>query len=115
EVTFETGVPALDVARRDGLSWDEAVVETFLTLLSTVPDTHVARRAGSDIAADVSRRARTVLEAGGVRSERGRRAIEEMDGALRDPRHLRNPGTTADLTAAAIFVVLLDGSSWRVS
>jgi len=35
-----------------------------------------------------------------------------MDRELRDARHLGNPGTTADLTAAAIFVALLDGR-WR--
>lgn len=114
EVTFEVGVPALELARRDGLSWDEAVVETFLTLLAAAPDTHVARRAGEEVAADVSRRARGALDAGGVRTAPGRRAIDEMDRALRDPRHIRNPGTTADLTAAAIFVVLLEGSSWRI-
>ena len=28
---------------------------------------------------------------------------------MRDPRNTANPGTTADLTAAAIFVVLLGG------
>jgi triphosphoribosyl-dephospho-CoA synthetase len=35
--------------------------------------------------------------------------IDEMDRGLRGARHAGNPGTTADLTAAAIFVVLLDG------
>ena len=113
EVTFEIGVPALDAARRDGLSWDEAVVETFLTLLAASPDTHVARRAGEKIAAEVSHIARSTLEAGGVRSESGRRAIEDMDRALRDEHHIKNPGTTADLTVSAIFVVLLGGGSWR--
>jgi len=113
-VTFEAGVPALQAARRAALSWDDAVVETFLTLLAAAPDTHVARRAGDAMAADVSRRARVALDAGGVRSEPGRHAIAEMDRALRDGRHTRNPGTTADLTTAAIFVVLLDGASWRI-
>jgi triphosphoribosyl-dephospho-CoA synthetase len=32
-----------------------------------------------------------------------------MDRGLRDDRNSGNPGTTADLTAAAIFVVLLGG------
>jgi triphosphoribosyl-dephospho-CoA synthase len=109
EMTFETGAPALGRARRDGLTWDDAIVETFLTLLACRPDTHVARRGGAALAADVSQRARTALAAGGVRSAAGRRAIDDMDFALRDARHTANPGTTADLTAAAIFVVLLDG------
>jgi triphosphoribosyl-dephospho-CoA synthase len=114
EVTFETGAPTLESARGDGLSWDDAIVETFLTVLAGTPDTHVARRAGLEAAVEVSRRAGSVLDAGGVRTARGRQAVAEMDAALRDDRHLRNPGTTADLTAAAIFVVLLIGKSWRL-
>ena len=50
EVTFATGAPALDRARRDGLCWDDAVVETFLTLLAARPDTHIARRGGRSAA-----------------------------------------------------------------
>jgi triphosphoribosyl-dephospho-CoA synthase len=105
--TFGTGAPAIERARQDGLDWDDAVVEVFLTLLAAAPDTHVARRGGAELAADVSRRARAALDAGGVRSPEGRAAINEMDRALRDPRHTANPGTTADLTAAAIFVALV--------
>jgi triphosphoribosyl-dephospho-CoA synthetase len=37
-----------------------------------------------------------------------------MDRALRDEAHLGNPGTTADLVAAAIFVVLL-GGGWAAT
>jgi triphosphoribosyl-dephospho-CoA synthase len=114
EVTFDIGAPALDQARRDGLSWSDAVVETFLTLLAAAPDTHIARRGGAAVALDVSRRAATAIAEGGVRSAAGRRAIDEMDRALRDPRHTANPGAAADLTAAAIFVVLL-GGGWQAA
>ena len=107
--TFETGVPALERARADGLSWDAAVVETVLTLLAGSPDTHIARRGGAEMAAGVTAQARRVLAAGGVRSATGRQEIETLDRALRDTGNIGNPGTTADLTAAAIFVVLLDG------
>jgi triphosphoribosyl-dephospho-CoA synthase len=107
QTTFEIAVPALQRARTDGLSWSDRMVETFLTLLAVRPDTHVVRRSGTALAAEVSRRAEAALDAGGVRSAAGRCAIEEMDRALRDPRHAANPGTTADLTAAAAFVVLV--------
>ncbi len=111
ELTFGTAVPALERARHDGLPWDDAVVETFLTILAAVEDTHVARRSGAARAADVTARARQALAAGGVRSQGGRQAIEDMDRSLRDERNSGNPGTTADITAAAIFVVLLgDGT-----
>ena len=114
EATFETGARVLDRARRDGLSWNDAIVETYLTLLAAAPDTHVTRRSGAAVAADVSQRARTALAAGGARTAVGRRAIDEMDFGLRDARNTANPGTAADLTAAAIFVVLL-GGGWSLS
>jgi triphosphoribosyl-dephospho-CoA synthase len=112
EITFGTAVPALERARHDGLPWDEAVVETFLTLLAAVPDTHIARRSGQKLADEVTAHAQRVLAGGGVRSDAGRRALEDMDRAVRDERNSGNPGTTADLTAAAIFVLLL-GGAWH--
>ena len=106
--TFGTSAPALRRARGDGLSWDDAIVETFLTILAAGPDTHIARRAGVGLATDVSRQAQAVCAAGGVRSVTGRTALAALDDALRDRDNRANPGTTADLTAAAIFVVLMD-------
>lgn len=106
--TFEIGAPALASARRDGLAWDDAVVETFLELLAAAPDTHIARKLGADAAAAISRRARATLDSGGVRTSAGRRSTAELDRHLRDGGNTRNPGTTADLTAAAIYAVLLE-------
>lgn len=111
EVTFERGTPALRRARADGLSWSDAVVETYLTLLADSIDTHIVRRTGKAAAERVSLMARQALEAGSVRSAAGRRAIEEMDQAIRDGRNSNNPGTTADLTAAAIFVTLIEAGA----
>jgi triphosphoribosyl-dephospho-CoA synthase len=107
-LTFETGVPALREARAAGLSWSDAVVETYLVLLAAVPDTHIGRKLGPAAANEVSRRAGEVLRAGGVRSVSGREALARFDAELRDPRNTRNPGTTADLTCAALFVVILE-------
>jgi triphosphoribosyl-dephospho-CoA synthase len=107
-LTFETGAPALREARAAGLSWSDAAVETYLVLLAAVPDTHIARKLGPATANEVSRRAREVLQAGGVRSASGRETLARFDTELRDPRNTRNPGTTADLTCAALFVVILE-------
>jgi triphosphoribosyl-dephospho-CoA synthase len=108
-LTFETGVPALLAARRAGLAWTDAAVEVYLTLLETTADTHIARKLGPAEAAAVSRRAREVRAAGGTQSAAGRKALAALDAELRDPRNRRNPGTTADLTCAALFVVILEG------
>jgi len=107
ELTFTIGAPALERARREGLAWDDAIVETFLTLLARKTDTHIVRRTGLDAAEQVSRRARAVLDQGGVRSVAGRLAIDDMDRSMRDARNSLNPGSTADLTTAAIFVELV--------
>lgn len=109
ETTFLAGAPALERARGDGLEWDDAIVETFLTLLAAHEDTHIARRAGASLAAAVTDEARAVVAAGGVRTDGGRRVLEAFDRRLRDERCRVNPGTTADLTAAAVFVVLAGG------
>jgi triphosphoribosyl-dephospho-CoA synthase len=107
-LTFDVGVPALRAARRDGLAWTDAAVDVYLRLLDSTADTHIARKLGLTEAEAVSRRAREVLGAGATRSAEGRTALAVLDAELRDPRNRRNPGTTADLTCAAIFVVILE-------
>jgi triphosphoribosyl-dephospho-CoA synthase len=108
-LTFEIGVPAIQASRDDGLAWTEAAVEAYLTLLASTPDTHIARKLGPAAAESVSRQAQEARAAGGTRSAAGRKALAALDTELRDPRNRRNPGTTADLTCAAIFVVILEG------
>jgi triphosphoribosyl-dephospho-CoA synthase len=108
-MTFEIGVPALRAAREAGLPWTDATVEGYLRLLGVQADTHIARKLGVAAAEAVSRRALEVQAAGGVRSPAGREALAAFDAELRDATNSRNPGTTADLTCAALFVVILEG------
>jgi triphosphoribosyl-dephospho-CoA synthase len=117
-LTFDTGVPALAAALGDGLAVRDAIVELHLRLLDRAPDSLVARKLGADAAAEVSAGARKVLAAGGVRTEAGRAALRSFDASLREPGNARNPGTTADLVTATVFVALVEGSltpSHRVS
>jgi len=110
--TFEIGAPGLHRALSDGLAWREAIVEVYLALLAAAPDTHIARKLGTEAAVTVQRRARAVLDAGGVRTAAGRDATAALDRELRDEANTLNPGATADVTGAAIYVVLLEGG-WR--
>lgn len=112
-MTFEIGVPAVRAARKDGLPWTDAVVEAYLRLLGAQADTHIARKLGPEAAEAVSRRARQVQAAGGVRSAAGREALTAFDRELRDATNSRNPGTTADLTCAALFVVIIESLGKR--
>lgn len=108
-LTFETGVPAFVAALGDGLAVREAIVELHLRLLGAVPDTLIARKRGAEAAARVSAGARDVLAAGGVRSSAGQRALRSFDASLREPGNALNPGTTADLVTATVFVAVLEG------
>ncbi len=111
--TFGTGAPAIARALEGGLGWSDAVVEGYLALLAEAPDTLVARKLGPAAAEAVRRDAAAVLAVGGTRTEAGRRGLASLDAALRDPANRRNPGTTADLTAAALFVVIIE-REWSV-
>jgi len=107
-VTFNTGAAALRAAREDRLPWPEAIIETYLTILAARPDTLIARKLGMPEAERVSDHAAEVIRVGGVRTVEGTRAIAAFDADLRDPQNSLNPGTTADVTAASVFVVLLE-------
>jgi triphosphoribosyl-dephospho-CoA synthase len=109
-LTFDTGVPALAAALAAGRPVRDAIVELHLRLLAAAPDTLIARKAGVDAAARVSEGAREVLA--------GRRTLPSFDASLRTDGNRLNPGTTADLVTATIFVALLGGMlapSHRVS
>jgi triphosphoribosyl-dephospho-CoA synthase len=108
-VTFELGLPAFGDAMADGLRPRDATVESALHLLAAVPDTLIARKRGLEAAGRVAAGARQVLAAGGVRSARGRTALAEFDASLRREGNALNPGTTADLVTAVVFVALLEG------
>jgi triphosphoribosyl-dephospho-CoA synthase len=107
-ITFDVGLPALKQALSIRTDYPDAIVQAFLTILSRVPDSLIARKRGIETARDVSARAENALQLGGVFTPEGRAALSAMDRDLRDPGHTLNPGTTADLTAAAIFLLLAE-------
>jgi len=109
-VTFELGLPALARALDDGLATRDATVELHLRLLAAVPDTLIARKRGRRAAEQASGEAARVLAAGGVRDAAGRAALRAFDDALRRDGNALNPGTTADLVTAVLFVALLEGA-----
>lgn len=106
-ITFEIGYPALRNAWSPTTIPSAAIVEAYLQILAQVPDTLIARKRGAEIALKVSQWAAQALQAGGVRTPEGRRAVSELDRKLRDEGHTLNPGTTADLTTATLFLFLL--------
>ena len=110
EAAFTLGAPAIDRARRRGARLEQAIVVAYLELLAARPDTLVERRHGRSAARRVSREAAKALEAGGPLRPEGRALLERLDRRLRGAKPPINPGATADVVAASLFVWLLSGA-----
>ncbi len=105
-ITFAIGLPTLRRTLEQGCSLSEAIVQTFLCILSEVPDTLIARKNGPKVAQDISNQASRIIEKGGILGNK--REIQKFDLALRNEKHSLNPGTTADLVAAVLFAYLVE-------
>ena len=99
---FEIGYPKYHELRQSK-SQNDACVLTFLTILSHVPDTLISRKYGSDEAMKISLMTRDLLNIKDEPDFKDR--LREFDDYLFKNKY--NPGTTADLTAASIFVSYL--------
>ncbi len=101
-VVFELGYPTYHDLRKTKKSSDACVL-TFLTILSEVPDTLISRKYGDKKASEVSTQAKELLE---FRDDDDfADKLKEFDDYLYANK--LNPGTTADLVAASIFVSYL--------
>ncbi len=123
EVSTEVGLPALKDVYKETGDINTAIIHSYLRILSEYPDTFIARKVGlektSDIveaveigmkkAEEISSRAASALEAGGLTTEEGREKVMKLDRDLQTEDGNLNPGTTADLTAVSIMIALLQG------
>jgi len=107
EVPRELARPALLTALSRSESARGAIVQSYLEVLSEIPDLDVTARAGRREAEEVSRMASGVLKAGGVRSRRGLQAIANLDGLLRANRRFA-PTATEPVVLVAAFLVALE-------
>ena len=108
-ITFDFAYPSLANRLQIGGDPVHAVVQTFLEVLAEVPDTFIARKTGIQKSREISLEARKILNVGGVETQAGRRSLIEFDQELRRSSNLLNPGTTADILAAALALCVLDG------
>ncbi len=101
---FDVALPCLHRLLAEGDSLPCATTGLFLALLSKWPDTHLLRKFGDSVAHSVTREAgrfhdefiRTKLSPG-LRDD-----LLQWDGSLK--KQGLNPGTTADLTVATLFL-----------
>ena len=105
-VCFEIGYPCFSNFWKTSDDVDvinKATVLTFMTILSQIPDTLISRKYGNEVAEDVSKKASEILEF--KDDDSFVEKLLEFDDYLYDNK--LNPGTTADLTAASIFLSYL--------
>jgi triphosphoribosyl-dephospho-CoA synthase len=101
---FDDGVPALVRGLEVTGCLEGAIIFCHLSLMAKHPDSLIARKRGMDEAEEAACRARAVLDAGWPHGPA--EALAQLDDWLRAVGRGRNPGTTADLVTASLFVAL---------
>jgi len=123
EISFEVGYKELTGTYNTTHNINTATVHTFLRILSKTPDTFIARKVGLKSTSNImeavqmgrretmwiSETAKQILEKGGLTTEEGKAFLWELDEKLQSLGKDYSPGTTADLTAAALMIGLLNG------
>ncbi|WP_319642079.1 triphosphoribosyl-dephospho-CoA synthase [Methanovulcanius yangii] len=80
-----------------------AIPAAFIELLAAEPDTFIAKKLGDAMAEETTRKAQEVRD--------GTLGIEEFDEWCHEQG--ANPGSTADIIIAAIYVALGEGWNWE--
>lgn len=103
---FEVAVPLLASPDHAWLRLSDRIVYAHVRLMAEFPDTLIARKCGEPAALQSAALAQRALDAGPPDSPAYFDQLARLDFWLRSSGHRRNPGTTADLIAAALFVCL---------
>ena len=94
---------------RETMSLPDRIVFTQLQLMAEYPDSLIQRKCGKQTAAEASARAANVIASGAIGSDPYNACLADLDFWLRSDGNRRNPGTTADLIAAGLYVALWEG------
>jgi len=118
-ITFEKTVPSMAGLLSSGCGLQWTIIGTYLRLLADQPDTLIARKVGWDRAREISVWARQLADeffphslkdwASDDREVACEQSLADFDFALRSDGNRLNPGTTADLIAAGLFVAAMGG------
>lgn len=95
---FHVIAPRLVALTESGAAWGDAIIRAHVEQMARGADTLIARKCGGQIAGESQRRAADVVAGGS--------SVEQLDAWLRQGRPRRNPGATADLVTAGIFVAM---------
>ena len=105
----EIAMPAYYSLRAEGYSINDVLVGTLLVLLAGAHDTNILGRHDMETLHSVQREAQQVLDAGGIRTEEGRAAVQALDEDF--IRRWISPGGSADLIAVTHFLYRITSTS----
>ena len=109
-------LPRLVTGRDRGWLLADSIIHTHVWLIANHGDSLIGRKCGPETQAKAAAIAKRTLDSGQPGDETYYEALADFDFWLRGDGHRRNPGTTADLIAAALFAGLRDGllpPPWR--
>ena len=106
---FQEVVPRMREMLKRGWNVSDVVVRSHLQVMADHPDSLIARKCGLEMATEAAARAKEVLESGEPSTEAYLQALTDFDFWLRSDHNRRNPGTSADIVAAALFALLREG------
>ncbi|MDO5851412.1 MAG: triphosphoribosyl-dephospho-CoA synthase [Methanobacteriaceae archaeon] len=102
---MDIGLPIYRLAS-EKYSYNISTIITYMSLLAYCPDTLISRKFGEDTSKKVSNKAKDIIKKFDLSSVEGMDALKSFDKYLIDNNY--NPGTTADFTAATLFLGLLE-------
>jgi len=109
---FNDGLPALREAldKKRRISLEEAIIYCQLRLMQEYPDSLIARKTCVAEAEEAGERAGMALTKFWKSKKARWQQLAKLDAWLRAKGNRRNPGTTADLVTASLFIALRQGS-----
>ncbi|MHA1311898.1 MAG: triphosphoribosyl-dephospho-CoA synthase [Candidatus Helarchaeota archaeon] len=108
-ITFDIGLPYFIETFQKCHDINIAIVNTFLKIVSEIPDSLIIRQYGKKIANEYSGKALELISKGGLLNPSIKNKLFKWDRSIIRTNLKINPGTTADLTVSTIFVSLLSG------
>lgn len=100
------GLPALQAGLKDGLSFNDASIQSLIHIMTIAEDTNVISRSNLDfLKNNVQAKAMQIVDLGGMYTSRGRKSIQDLDKYFIKKKI--NPGGSADLLAVTITLYYL--------
>jgi len=97
----EKGLPALQTGLKNGLSFNDASIQSLIHIMTIAEDTNVISRSNLDfLKNNVQEKAREIVDIGGMYTPGGKKSIQDLDKYFIKKRI--NPGGSADLLAVTI-------------